>query len=428
MTVRSEHPTSAVTTRAFPTREFQRLWCAQSVSALGSNVTALALSTIVVLTLDGTAQDVGWLSAARWLPYLVLGLMVGAVVDRHRRRPLMVGADLVRAGLLTLIPLAWAADVLTLPLVLVVVLLFGVASLVGDAAAMSFLPRIVPATHLQPAHARLDTTDAVAQSAGPALGGLLVRLLGAPLAVLVDAVSYVVSAALVLSVRVSEPPPEPSATPNLVREIREGVRWVYRGSGLKALALTTHLWFVGNAFLGAVLAPFALTTLGLNPLQLGLAVAMAGVGGVLGAALSSAGGRRLGTGGAIIAAHALTALGVGVMALSGLGTSAWVACAVLGAGQALFGLGLTFGSSHEESYRLTVTPDALRARTVTTMRSVNRAILVVGAPLGGLLAVQTNNRVALLGAAAILVLVVVVQLATPIRTLRPVAQGDAADA
>lgn len=402
----------------FPTRDFTRVWWAESVSTLGSNVTFLALSTIVVLTLDGTAQDVGWLSSARWLPYLVLGLVVGALVDRYRRRPLMIASDLAHAGLLALIPLAWATDLLSLPFLLVVVTCLGTASLVNDAAVMSFLPRLVPRTHLQPAHARIDTTDAVAQSVGPALAGLLVKLVGAPLAVLVDAGTYLFSALMVASVRVHEVAAAPTRAPNVLREIREGVHWVYRGSGLIVLAVTTHVWFVGNAVLGAVLAPYALRSLDLNPFQFGVAAALAGVGGVVGAVTSSAGGRQLGTGGAIIAAHVMTAVGVAVMALAGLGTSSWGAVGVLGLGQACFGFGLSFGNSHEMSYRQALTPDELQARTNITMRSFNRAILVVAAPLGGLLAVQTSNRFALGCAAAVFAAVVIMLLASPVRTMR----------
>ena len=127
-------------------------------------------------------------------PYLVLGLLVGALVDRRRRRPVMVATDLTRAALLTAIPVAWAADVLSLPLLLVIVAAFGTASLVNDAASMSFLPRLVPGEHLQRAHARLDGADAVAQTSGPALAGVLVGVVGAPLAVLVNAATYLVSA------------------------------------------------------------------------------------------------------------------------------------------------------------------------------------------------------------------------------------------
>ena len=402
----------------FPSGDFVRFWWAETVSSVGTYVTLVALPTLVVLTLDGTAQDVGWLNSARWLPYLVLGLVVGALVDRHRRRPVMVVTDLARAALLASIPVAWAAGVLSTPLLLLVVACYGAASLVNDAASMSFIPRLVPRQHLQRAHARIDGADAAAQTAGPALGGLLIKLVGAPLAILVDAATYLFSALTVMTIRGPEPPSVPATTPNVWREIREGVRWVYRGSGLAVLAVSTHVWFAANAIIGAVLAPFALTTLGLSPLQFGLAAALAGAGGLFGATTTSAGGRRLGTGGAIITAHVVSTVGAAVMALAGLGTSGWGAAAVLGLGLACHGFGIGFSNSHEMSYRQALTPDGLQARTNTTMRSFNRAVIVVIAPLGGLLAVQAGNRTAFAVAVVIFAVAVVLLAASPFRGVR----------
>lgn len=180
---------------------FSRFWWGEAVSGFGSAITLLALQTLVVVTLQGTAVDVGWLNSARWLPYLFLGLIVGALVDRARRLPLMIATDLTRALLLTLIPLAWGLDLLTFGLLLVLVVLFGTASLINDAASMSFLPRLVPRAQLQGAHARLDSADAVAQTTGPAVAGALIRIIGAPLAVLVDALTFVVSAAMLSTLR-----------------------------------------------------------------------------------------------------------------------------------------------------------------------------------------------------------------------------------
>ena len=332
----------------FPTADFNRFWRGETVSAFGTYVTLLALQTLVVLTLDGTAQDVGWLSSARWLPYLLLGLVVGALVDRRRRRPVMITTDFLRAALLASIPAAWAMDVLSMPLLLAVVVCYGAASLVNDAASQSFMPRLVPRASLQRAHARIDGADAVAQTAGPALAGVLVKVVGAPLAVLVDAATYVFSAAAVLTLRIQEPAPSPAATASLRREIREGVHWVYRGSGLAVLASATHVWFAANAVLGAVLAPYALRTLGLSPLQFGLATALAGAGGFVGATTTTAGGRRLGTGGAVITAHLVTTTGVALVALAGLGTADRSAAAVLALGQACHGFGIGFSNSRDE--------------------------------------------------------------------------------
>lgn len=403
---------------AFPPEGFQRFWAGEAVSSFGTHVTLLALQTMVVLTLQGTAQEVGWLNSARWLPYLVLGLIVGALVDRYPRRPVMAATDLLRAVLLATIPMAWASGQLTLPLLLLIVIGYGTASLTNDAASMSFLPRLVPPQHLQRAHARIDGADAVAQTTGPIVAGALIKVLGAPLAVLVDAFTYLFSAAMVLTLRTTEPAWEPGrGESNLRREIIDGCRWVYGGSGLATLAIATHVWFAANAIVGTVVAPLALTTLELSPLQFGMATAVGGVGAVAGAAGSTPVGRRLGTGWAVIAAFGISTLGVAVMAVAGLGTTGWGSVVVLGVGQLCFGFGLTFSNSHEMSYRQTLTPDRLQARTNTTMRAANRAVVVIVAPLGGLLAVQAGLRPALLVAVGIFVVAALILLTSPFRTV-----------
>ncbi len=155
-------PAVGLASPAFPSPGFTRFWVGDAVSVFGTYVTLLALQTLVVLTLHGNAQEVGWLNSVRWLPYLLLGLVVGALVDRRRRRPMMVATDLTQAILLMSIPLAWATGVLSLPLLLVIVFRYGTASLINGAASMSVIPRLVPAEHLQRAHSRIDGANAVA--------------------------------------------------------------------------------------------------------------------------------------------------------------------------------------------------------------------------------------------------------------------------
>ncbi len=403
----------------FPSRAFLLYWRAEAVSGFGTYVTLLALQTLVVLSLHGSATQVGWLNSARWLPYLVVGVFVGALVDRRRRRPTMVATDLVQAVLLGTIPLLWWLDLLSFPTLLVIVMAYGTASVVHGAAAMSLLPRLVEPSHLQRAHARNDGTDAAAMTAGPALGGLLVSAVGSPLAVVVDAATYVYSALTLSRVQVTEPPPRTGATAKgLVLEVIEGVSWVYRRSGLATLAIATHGWFVANAVIGVVLAPYALDTLALTPFQFGIIGAVGGVGALLGAAVTTSVGLRLGTGRTIIACHVITTTGVLLMVAAGQGTHAWGSVAVLAGGQWLYGLAMGMSNSHEMSYRQLVTPDELQARTNTTMRSLNRAVMVVAAPLAGILADRWGIRPTLLAAAAVFGLVAAGLAATSFRTVR----------
>lgn len=269
-------------------RDFLLYWRADAVSGLGTYVSGFALQALVVLTLDGTAADVGWLNAARWMPYLVFGLVIGAIVDGRRRLPLMVGTDLLQALLLPMIPLLWWLDVLSLPALMLIVFAYGTAAVVNMSASMSFLPRLVGRPDLQRAHARVDGADAVSSTGGPALGGLLVSTVGAPLTVVLDSLSYLYSALTLHRIGVDEPPARAGVTARgLLGEVVEGVRWAYGGSGLRTLAIATHGWFVGHAIVGVVLAPYALLTLDLTAFQFGLVGAVGGVGAVIGAAVTT---------------------------------------------------------------------------------------------------------------------------------------------
>ena len=400
----------------FISGSFVRYWRATAVSGLGTYVTVFALQALVVLTLDGTAADVGWLNAARWLPYLTFGLVVGALVDGRRRLPLMVRTDVVQAVLLLAIPVLWWADALSLPVLLAVVFGYGTAAVINMAATMSLLPRLVERHQLQPAHARVDGADAVSSAAGPALGGLLVSAVGAPLTVLLDAATYLYSALTLRRIDLDEAPPRAGVTiRGLLGEILEGVRWAYGASGLRTLAIATHGWFVGNAIVGVVLAPYAFLVLDLSAAEFGLVGAAGGVGAVLGAAVTTAVGLRLGTGRTIILCHLLTTSSVVTMALAGQSSyAAWV----LGLGQGIYGLAMGMSNSHEMSYRQLVTPDALQARTNTTLRSLNRAVVVVVAPLAGLLADAVGMQTMLVVAAVAFGAVVLGLASTPFRSAR----------
>lgn len=380
-------------------RAFRWFWAGEAISDLGSWITLLALQAVVVTTLATGPTGTGLLSAARWLPYLTVGLVVGALVDRAARRPVMIGTDLVRAALLLLVPVCWWAGMLSLPLLLVITALFGTATLMNDGASQAFVPRLVRRAELQAAHVRLDGTGAVAETAGPSAGGGLLALLGAPLAVLATSITFLFSAAMVGLARVSEAPRAPATRPDLRAEIAAGLHWVYREARLRHLAVWTHIWFAGQAMLGAVLAVYLLTTMELSYLWFGLVTAASGIGGLLGALASLPLGRRLGSGRTVIAAHLISAGGVLLLLAAQGGGSTAAVLGLLCLGQALHGFAIGASNSHEMAYRQLITPDEMQARTNTTMRSINRSVIVVVAPLAGVLAERVGVG-PVLGAAA----------------------------
>lgn len=270
---------------------FVRLWTANTVSDFGTYITMLAAQVLLLDDLHASATDMGLVNAARWVPYLCFGLLIGVYVDRRRRLPLLVATDAGCALLLGLIPLLAAVGGLSVPVVIAVMVPFGLFSLLNDAASMAFLPQLVPPAELERANGRLQQSGSAAQTGGPLVSGGLVGWIGAPLAILVDAVSYLLSGLLLATIRADVPPPERGARRHLVAELREGVRWVYRHPMLAPMALTTHGWFVFNSLLLTVFAPFAWRDAGLNAIGMGVAYACAGAGG-----LSGRLGRLLGMG------------------------------------------------------------------------------------------------------------------------------------
>lgn len=400
---------------------FSSFWWAATASSFGTYVTTLALQVLVVDTLGGTAFDVGLVNGARWVPYLLLGLVLGAVVDRIRRKPLLVATDAGRAVLLVAIPALSVLGVLSVPVLIGFVIVFGLLSLLNDAAHPSFLTRLVPPSVLLRANARLDQSGSVAQTSGPAIAGALVTAVGAPLAVLVDAATYLFSAVATSRISVVEPPPRRTAPVHLRRDVAEGMRWVYRHRMLAPQAISRHAWFVFNAMLGTAFVPFVLLGLGLTAFELGLALAAAGLGGLFGALASARLGLRLGVGWTVVGTQVLGAVGWIVIALAPAGTapgSRIVTVAVLAVGQFVFGVSLGASNANEMGYQQSVTPDGLQSRMNTTIRSVNRAAIVLGAPLGGLLADGIGFRPTLLMGATGFVVAAVALALSPFRGAR----------
>lgn len=404
---------------------FWPTWTASTVSGFGNYVTSLAVGVLVVLTLDGTATDVGLVNAARWTPYLLLGLVAGALVDRVRRRPLLVGADLGRAAVLAMIPVMAAVDRLGVGTLMALLAAFGLLSLLHDAAFQAFVPRLVPRRLLTAAHARLDQSDAVAQASGPALAGGLVTLIGAPLAVLVDAVSFLVSGLLLARVRVTEPVADRRSLRTVPADVRAGLRWVYRHATLAPFAVASHGWFFCTALVGAVVTPYALLTLDLGPLGLGLSLAAAGVGALAGSLAAVALGERFGAGRVVVTSQASAAVAWALMALAGPGWPGWL---LFGVGQLVLGLGMGADNANSMGYRQSVTPDDLQGRMNATMRSINRAMIVVGAPLGGFLGDALGFRPLLWIAVGGFTVVAVGLGLSRYRTVRVGLEPDQADA
>jgi MFS family permease len=289
--------------------DFMKLWAGQTVSQFGSMVTRDALPLIGVLVLRASPWQMGLLSAAGLAPVLFIGLLAGAWVDRLRRRPILMAADLGRALLVASIPLAAVLGRLTLLHLYVVAALAGVLTVFFDVAYQAFLPSLVAPEQVFEGNSKLSLTGSLAEIVVPGITGLLVQIISAPFTLAIDALSFLGSAVSLSLIRAPEPPPPaPGAQTSVAREIGEGLRVAWGQPLLRALALSSAWGSFFGSFYGALYSLYALEVLGLTPAVLGLIIACGGLGALFGAALAGPLARRLGQGPALVLSSALMGL------------------------------------------------------------------------------------------------------------------------
>lgn len=394
---------------------FVRFWTASAASSFGTAVTLVALPVLTVQVLEATPVEVGIVGAAQFLPYALLGLLAGAYVDRSPRRPVLVAASIGRAVALGLIPVLWAAGILGIPTLVLLLLLYGACAVFGLAASQSLLPAIVPRARLVTANARLDQADAAAQTAGPVLGGGLVGLVGAPLAIVADAVSHLVEAMLVATMRVTESVRR-SERRHLGREIVEGLRWTYRHGTLAPLALSTHIWFLANAAALTTLSLFALRELGLSAVAYGMLLAAAGLAMLAGAGLAPWAGRTLGEGRTIVVARVVYPIAWAGVLVAVVSPSA--AVPLVAAALVLQGFVAGLENANEMALRQSVAPDAALGRINATVRSVNRSVAALGAILAGVVVTAFGIGPSIAGIVAVFAVAAAVAVTSPLRAWR----------
>jgi MFS family permease len=374
---------------------FGRLWTAQTISSFGDGVTHAALP-LLALTLTRDPMGLAVVTAAGTLPWLLFGLLGGALVDRWDRRRTMWVTDAARAVLLAIPVAAAVLDVLSIPLLAAVAFLLGLGGLFFDTAATSYLPDLLgrdPAL-LERANARLRGTQTAASGfAGPPAGSALLTL-GRSVPLLADAVSFAVSALLVRSLPATSRPVS-QARESLLRQARAGATYVLKDRLLLGLALRPAVGNIAFVAVETVLALFAHDRLGLATFGFGLLLTAEATGGLLGAGIASFLGRRLGTGTALTGTAAVEGLAVLGLAAAPNPYVAGVALAVCGAG-----MGATMVLA--PSLRQAIVPAHLMGRVTATSRMLAMCAAPFGAFLGGWLAATFDVRTPLYAAAGLL--------------------------
>jgi MFS family permease len=397
-------------------RDFNAFWAGQSISLVGSQITTLALPLAAVLALGATAAELGALQAARFLPFLLFAIPVGIVADRVRRRPLLIAADLGRAVALSSVPLAALQGALRIELLYAVAFVIGALTVIFDVAYVAVVPSLVKAQDLVAANAKLLASSSVAEVGGPALAGQLVKALGAPFAMLVDAASFIIGATSIAIIQRPELTPSPPRDRALGREIREGLTASFGNPYVRAIGAMAATYNLIETAILTLFIPFAIRDLGFDSGALGLILGAGAVGALAGALVATALGRSLGIGPALVVAMVVECVAfVPVGALSG--SSLGVASVLI---VALFanGFGLAVSNVHSLSVRQAVTEPGLLGRMNAGYRFLVTGTVPLGAVVGGALGQALGLRTSLVGLGLALPVAVLWIAISPLPRLR----------
>lgn len=365
--------------------DFLKFWSGESLSMIGTQISFVAVPLLAVTTLDATAFQMGALNAAQFAPFLVLTLFAGVWVDRSRRLPMLIWSNLGRAVLLGVIPLAVLAGVLNIWALCGLVLLAAAFTVVFDLAYQSYLPSLVDRDHLVEGNGKLEGSRSFALLAGPGAAGVLVGWVTAPVAIAVNAVTYLVAGVTQLFIRKSEPAPAVPEGPkqSIFAEIGVGLRLLLRNTYLRALGAEAAAYNLFNQMLWAVLILHLSRGLELHPAVIGAVLTMSGVGALLGSLLSGWLGRRWGLGRALIVSILVANAAPLLIPLASGGDL--VTAVMVGAALLVNGVGLLVYSIQAISLRQAAVSSEVLGRTNAGYRLAVTGTAAIGALLGGVL-------------------------------------------
>jgi predicted MFS family arabinose efflux permease len=370
-----------------------------------------------VIVLGASPLQMGVLGAVSFLPHLVLSLPAGVWVDRLSYRRVIVGADLLAAAALAAVPLLAATNLLEMWHLYVVVIITGTCSLFSVIASQSFAPILVPRRELLAANSAFALSNSIVDTSGKALGGVLVQLLTAPIAIAIDAVSFLVSA--IANARITVPGRSAATGPakeSIFTSIWGGLRAVFEHPALRATTIAATIGALAGQMQAAIVVLFMVRGLGMSAGLIGLLAAVAGVAGIVGATIGVQITGRLGNGPTFIVGTTLSSLTGLVMATAG-GPAA-LALAVVIVAQLLHGWGPTLYGINQQTIRQVLIPPELLARTQATWRFLVFGMQPVGALLGGALGTLVGFRTTLVISSFVMLTGTVVALLSPLRTLR----------
>jgi MFS family permease len=374
--------------------DFLKLWAGETISQFGSTIDDIAFPLVAILVLDASAFEVAVLGTVLFLPFILFTLPAGVWVDRLPRRPVLIIGDFGRAALYATVPIAYVADVLTLWQLYVVGFLVGAFQVFFDVAYQSYLPSLVDRDQIIEGNSKFEISRSAAQISGPGLGGILVEILTAPYAVLVDALSFLASGLFILRIRKPEERPERATNvdgtnTSFWQDIKEGLRFVLGNPNLRAQAgcTGTSNFFFSLGF--AIYLVFAVRELGLSPGLIGVVFSVGAVGSLVAAFAAMRLSRRFGIGPTTIAVTLLQAPAFLTVAFAPEGNAALPFLIV---SQLVLGFTLVTYNIVQVSYRQAICPARLQGRMNSAMRFIVWGTIPLGTLAGGALASWVGLR------------------------------------
>ena len=408
-------------------RDFMKLWTGQTVSQLGDEVTQLAIPLVAAFTLEVTPFEFALLAVLQFLPFILLTIPAGVWVDRMRRRPIMIGANLGRAVLLTSIPVAFLTGWLTLWQLYVVAFAIGCLEVFFDVAYQSYLPSVVERDRLVEGNAKLEISVSATSSIGPGIAGFLAELLRPAIAIFFDVASYLGSVLFLLLIRRPEAPPpkhDPTTGPRLSmrQEALEGLRYVLRHRYLRYIAACTGTLNLFGNIGGAILILYIVQQLGLTAGTIGIVLSIGNLGVLVGALLSERMGRWIGVGPTIVWSALLSSFSLIAVALA----PREAPVPFLIAGGFIGTVTAVIYNVNQVSLRQAITPDRMLGRMNATMRFIVWGTIPIGAlaggVLGGVIGLQATIWVGAIGS----FLGFLPVLLSPVRSLREIPSSEPA--
>ena len=403
-------------------RNFALLWFGEGVSVLGNATTSVLLPLLAVVGFDAGAGWMGALTAAAWVPWLLIGLPAGAWVDRLPARRVMIASDLVAALTLASVPVAWLLNVLTLPHLAVAAFCNGVCTVFFRAAYPALVRQVAPREQQEQAFARLFGTESAMQVAGPGVGGLLAQAVSTAGGLFVDAVSFLVSAVCLWRLKLPAATPPSTDGPDVAslgQRIREGIDYIRHDRILRFFTVMGGLSNFGLTGYAALLVLFLVREVHLGSGSVGLVMAVGSLGGVIGAAIATRVSHRLGSARALLALQVLAGPPALLVPLGapGAGLVAMVA------GMLLVGIGVVAGNVVRGAWRNRYVPEHMVARQVTTVQVINYGTMPLAGIVAGAMGSTLGLRPTIAVMAAIHVLACLSMYWSPLRGLRDMPVG-----